>query len=125
MTETCEIDPPVLTCEIDEEGFLDLPELEHADWIVDGVNEGSGPLSVQLSILDVHISVEAEEGYEFGDGKTSWTFGLDEEGECGDLRRSADWPTNVTHTDEVCRAGIVRGARSRSAPSRASRSSTR
>ena len=101
VTEKCEIDPPQLRCLLDEEGFLDLPELEHADWIVDGVNEGSGPLSVHLSILDVDISVEAEEGYELGDGKFSWTFGLDEEGECG-VPTLGTWPASVTHTDEVC-----------------------
>jgi hypothetical protein len=110
VTETCEIDPPVLTCEIDEEGFLDLPELEHGDWIVDGVNEGSGPLSVQLSIVDVHITVEAEDGYEFGDGKKSWIFELDGEGECGQLDTLPPIPTAAVATNQQCVDGKVVGA---------------
>ena len=102
-TGTCQLEPPVLSCLLaDEEGILPLGALEHADWVVNGVNKGSGAQNVQLSTSNTTISVVAHEGYEFGgEATTSWTFDLDENGLC-DLPTEATWPTSVTHTDEVC-----------------------
>jgi hypothetical protein len=106
----CEVDLPVLSCFLaGEGGLLPLGALENADWIVNGVNKGGAAQSVQLTTSVTTITIEAHSGFVLGDGVKSWKFLLDdEEGECG-IPTLADWPTNVTHTNQVCSNGAKTG----------------
>ena len=105
----CSLTPPSLSCLLfDEEGGITLPLIAHVKWIVDAAPAASGPIPVQLSILDTHIQAVADTGYVFSAGTTSWAFGLDENGVCS-LPTFAEIPTNVTHTDQVCRSGVAGG----------------
>lgn len=101
--------PPTVSCLANGDEFgenLVLPETTGVLWKVNGGSAQTGPVTVPLTLANVTIQAVPASGYLFGPGTTSWTFEADENGVC-QLPTFASFPTNVTHTDQVCASGKV------------------
>ncbi|MEO8527704.1 MAG: hypothetical protein ABI435_01365 [Pseudolysinimonas sp.] len=100
------VDPPTVSCDSNVDGTnLYLPEIEGVLWSVNGGTPTPGPVVVPLSLTDVTIdSSPASAAYHFGSGQTHFVFDADDSGIC-QIPTLADFPTNVTHTDQTCDGG--------------------
>lgn len=100
--------PPNVSClanAVDDD--LVLPAVPGVLWKVNGGTPTAGPVTIPLTSSDVTVeAVPATPAHLFGPGQTVWTFDAGPDGLCQNPTL-AQFPTNVTSTDETCVAGKV------------------
>jgi hypothetical protein len=100
--------PPSVSCLANANAAgtdLVLPAITDVAWKVNGAPAVAGPISIPLASADVTVeAVPTGLATQFGPGQTTWTFDAGPDGLC-QQPTLAQFPTNVTHTDEQCMNG--------------------